>query len=124
DLPVWVGELYLELHRGTYTTQARTKRNNRKCEILLRDTEYMDALSRWLIPDRKEDAADPEHAVYDMSPAGAASHAAALDRAWKLVLLNQFHDIIPGSSITRVYEDAERDYACVRELCHSVLQPS
>ncbi|MDF3129501.1 alpha-mannosidase [Kiritimatiellaeota bacterium B1221] len=123
NLPVWVGELYLELHRGTYTTQARTKRNNRKCEILLRDTEYLDAISHWLIPGREEKAADPEHAVYDMSPVGASSHASALDRAWKLVLLNQFHDIIPGSSITWVYEDAEKDYACVRELCQSVLAP-
>ncbi|WFB36878.1 alpha-mannosidase [Kiritimatiellota bacterium B12222] len=124
NLPVWVGELYLELHRGTYTTQSRTKRNNRKCEILLHDAEYADALSAWLIPDRKEAATDPEHAVYDMSPVGVFTHAAALDRAWKLVLLNQFHDIIPGSSITWVYEDAERDYANVRELCRSVLEPS
>ncbi len=123
DLPVWVGELYLELHRGTYTTQARTKYNNRTCEFLLRDTEFLDAIAATLDPDHKEQAADPAHSVYDVTPTGATRHADALDRAWKLLLLNQFHDIIPGSSITWVYEDAERDYATIRELCASVLTP-
>ncbi|WFB35938.1 alpha-mannosidase [Kiritimatiellota bacterium B12222] len=123
NLPTWVGELYLELHRGTYTTQARTKYNNRSCEFLLRDTEFMDVIASTLDPDREETAADPEHAVYDVTPAGATRYADALDRAWKLLLLNQFHDIIPGSSITWVYEDAERDYANIRELCDSVLTP-
>ncbi len=99
DLPVWVGELYLELHRGTYTTHARNKRANRKSEFLLRDAEILAALSGR--PVRRKDAA-------------------ALDRAWKLVLLNQFHDIIPGSSIGWVYEDSRRQYEEVRTLGEGV----
>ncbi|MFW6355442.1 MAG: alpha-mannosidase [Spirochaetota bacterium] len=81
-LPVWRGELYLELHRGTYTTQARLKKLNRRLENALRDTEYLCALSGL---DRREE----------------------LDAIWKETLLNQFHDILPGSSIRRVYEEAE-----------------
>lgn len=97
SLPVWSGELYLELHRGTLTTQARTKRGNRKLEQALRETEYLCAL--WAL---------------DRYP------AAELDRIWKRLMTNQFHDIIPGSSIHWVYEEAERDYreglACCAEL--------
>lgn len=91
DRPRMVGELYFELHRGTYTSQAATKRGNRKGEILLHDAELLATL-----------ASETADYVY---PAGE------LDRLWKLLLLNQFHDIIPGSSITLVYEDAARDYA-------------
>ena len=123
DLPLWVGELYLELHRGTYTSQAKNKRGNRKCEFLLRDAEFFDAVTLALAPGRKETAADPERAVYDVTGLGEArpeTHRAALDRAWKLVLLNQFHDIIPGSSIHWVYQDSERDYQTIRQLGESV----
>jgi alpha-mannosidase len=123
DLPVWVGELYLELHRGTYTTQAKNKRGNRKSEFLLRDAEFFDGITFLLARNRKENAADPKRAVYDVTGLGgksATSHRAALDRAWKLVLLNQFHDIIPGSSIHWVYQDSTRDYETVRELGESV----
>ncbi len=123
DLPVWVGELYLELHRGTYTTQAKNKRGNRKSEFLLRDAEFFDSITYLLDRKRKQTAADPERAVYDvtgLSESGAATHRAALDRAWKLVLLNQFHDIIPGSSIHWVYQDSTRDYETVRQLGESV----
>lgn len=124
DLPVWVGELYLELHRGTYTTQAKNKRGNRKSEFLLRDAEFFDVLSKALAPKHRETAADPARAVYDVTglgEKGANSHRAALDRAWKLVLLNQFHDIIPGSSIHWVYLDSAKDYETVRELGESVV---
>ncbi len=123
DLPVWVGELYLELHRGTYTSQARNKRGNRKSEFLLHDAEFFDAVTLSLAPDRKESAADPKRAVYDVTGLGekdAHTHRSALDRAWKLVLLNQFHDIIPGSSIHWVYQDSDRDYETVRALGESV----
>jgi alpha-mannosidase len=123
DLPVWVGELYLELHRGTYTTQGRNKRGNRKSEFLLRDAEFFDAITFLLDRNRKESAAHPKHAVYDVSwldERRSRPHAAALDRAWKLVLLNQFHDVIPGSSINWVYQDSTRDYEAVRQLGESV----
>ena len=123
DLPVWVGELYLELHRGTYTTQAKNKLGNRKSEFLLRDAEFFDGITYLLQRNRKQTAADPKRAVYDVTglgESGATTHRAALDRAWKLVLLNQFHDIIPGSSIHWVYQDSTRDYETVRQLGESV----
>ncbi|MCS6950542.1 MAG: alpha-mannosidase [bacterium] len=100
DLPVWVGELYLELHRGTYTTQARNKRHNRKSEFLLREAEFLSCVR----------------------PDGLKNYPAReLERAWKLVLLNQFHDIIPGSSVNEVYRDSERDYAEVREIGERIV---
>jgi alpha-mannosidase len=123
DLPIWVGELYLELHRGTYTTQAKNKRGNRKSEFLLHDAEFFDAITWALAPKRKEAAANPARAIYDVTGLGepnSGTHRAALDRAWKLVLLNQFHDIIPGSSIHWVYQDSQRDYETIRELGESV----
>ncbi|MBD0329223.1 MAG: alpha-mannosidase [Thermoleophilia bacterium] len=84
ERPVVVGELYFEYHRGTYTTQGRTKRLNRRCEAALHDAEFLAATGEGEYP------------------------RAELDRLWKLLLLNQFHDILPGSSIGLVYEDAER----------------
>ncbi len=86
----YVGELYYQCHRGTYTSQARTKRLNRKCEFALREAELWSAAARAL--------------------RGAALPLAPLDAAWKQVLLNQFHDIIPGSSIRRVYDEANAAY--------------
>ncbi|MDR0411041.1 MAG: glycosyl hydrolase-related protein [Treponema sp.] len=91
ELPEWRGELYLELHRGTYTTQARTKRNNRRLEFALRNVEFLSALAAM------EDGAEYPHDF--------------LLASWKQVLTYQFHDIIPGSSIGRVYEEAEADSA-------------
>lgn len=90
ELPSWEGELYLELHRGTYTTQARNKRQNRRLEQHLRRVEIL----------------------YAALPL-ADYPAAALERLWKTVLTNQFHDIIPGSSIGQVYVDSQREYAQV-----------
>ncbi|PID29439.1 MAG: hypothetical protein CSB55_01870 [Candidatus Cloacimonadota bacterium] len=80
-LPRWVGELYLELHRGTYTTQALMKKHNRYLEQYLRDAEFLSVLTG---KNPKEE----------------------LDKIWKDTLLNQFHDILPGSSINRVYKEA------------------
>ena len=95
-LPTWNGELYLELHRGTYTSQARNKRENRKCEFLLHDAEF---LAAW--------ASLYGHFVYPHDE---------LRRAWELLCLNQFHDIIPGSSIQQVYVDSLRDYEEIRRI--------
>ncbi|MFJ9413166.1 alpha-mannosidase [Streptomyces sp. NPDC101227] len=91
--PVWVGELYLELHRGTLTSQARTKRGNRRSEHLLREAELWSATA----------------AVLTQHPYPYEE----LDRIWKTVLLHQFHDILPGSSIAWVHREAERTYAAV-----------
>ncbi len=101
ELPVWVGELYLELHRATLTTQGANKRGNRKSELALRDAEMINGLnlsSRGNYPQQE------------------------LNEAWKKVLLNQFHDIIPGSSITLVYEDSDKDYAEVLDTAATCKQ--
>jgi len=87
----WVGELYLERHQGTYTTRGRVKRYNRKLELALRELEFAAATAAEF--------------------AGAAYPHDALERIWKEVLLYQFHDILPGSSITRVYDEALARYA-------------
>jgi alpha-mannosidase len=86
DLPVVVGELYLEFHRGTYTTQAAVKRANRRCEAALHDAELLAALA-------------------SRTTGGDYPHE-QLGALWRLLALNQFHDILPGSSIGEVYVDA------------------
>jgi alpha-mannosidase len=98
DLTTWVGELYFELHRGTYTSQSRTKRLNRRAERSLREAEMWSVAAR------------------------AGYPAAVLDAAWKKLLTNQFHDILPGSSIDWVYEEAERDLADVAEVASGITQ--
>jgi alpha-mannosidase len=112
EWPEWRGELYLELHRGTYTTQARTKRYNRRLEFALRNTEWLSAISTqegWSTYPRE-----------------------TLLKNWKLLLTHQFHDIIPGSSIHRVYVEAEAIYRQIEaelagltgELRRSILAKS
>lgn len=100
-LPTWNGELYLELHRGTYTTQSRNKRANRKNEFLLHDAEFVAALASVLAP-------------------GYTYPSDTLRQAWELVCLNQFHDIIPGSSIGDVYVESQAQYRQVAELGQEV----
>lgn len=90
---VWHGELYLEKHQGTYTSQGRTKWYNRKMELALRECELA--------------------SVQAMLAAGHPYPAKDLERIWKEMLLYQFHDILPGSSITRVYQEAEERYAAL-----------
>jgi len=93
---VWVGELYYERHRAVYTTQAHNKLWNRQCEFALHDVEMLSALTLAL-----------GHNPYP---------AQELARLWQLVLFNQFHDVLPGSSIREVYQDSDRDYADVLEV--------
>ena len=88
-LPVWAGDLYLEKHRGTFTSQAAVKNGNRRGELALAAAELWSTVR----------------------PDGAPWPASDLDRAWKLLLVNQFHDILPGSSIHWVYEDTAADHA-------------
>ena len=102
ELPLWNGELYLELHRGTYTTQSRTKRGNRKSEFLLHDAEFCASFASVLCD-------------------GFTYPAADLKQAWELVCLNQFHDIIPGSSIAPVYAESQEQYAAVRETAERTV---
>jgi alpha-mannosidase len=94
-VPVWRGELYFETHRGTLTSQLRTKVGNRRCERLLREVEL------W---------------------AATAGADADVEPLWREVLTQQFHDIIPGSSIAWVHADAEHVHASVSEACESRLE--
>ncbi|XP_064312863.1 alpha-mannosidase 2C1 isoform X3 [Phalacrocorax carbo] len=115
-LCTWVGELFLELHNGTYTTQAQIKKGNRECERILHDVEVLSTLA--------------------VAQGGAFKYPASqLQRLWRLLLLNQFHDVLPGSCIQLVVEDALQYYAeirragaqlqdeAVQSLCRELLQP-
>lgn len=88
--PKWVGELYLELHRGTYTSIAKNKRYNRFSEFLMQKLETSETLTKLLL--------DKEY------------HKEKIHSFWETILLNQFHDIIPGSSIEQVYKDSWKQY--------------
>jgi len=92
----WDGELYLEYHRGTYTSQARNKMWNRKLELAYREAEY---LWSWILKTNDGDYPQEE-----------------LNEGWKTILRNQFHDIIPGTSIREVYEDSEIEYSETKDL--------
>jgi alpha-mannosidase len=87
DLPVWVGEIYLELHRGTLTTQSRTKYLHRRAERALITAETLSSLASLL----------------------GAPISASLEDHWRVVLRNEFHDILPGSGIREVYQEAEAE---------------
>ncbi|WP_338589955.1 alpha-mannosidase [Paenibacillus sp. Y5S-9] len=91
SVPRWSGELYLEYHRGTYTSMARNKRYNRHSEFALADAELYAMIHR-------------------QANAQATYPTNALEHAWKLTMLNQFHDILPGSSIEQVYVDSQEQY--------------
>lgn len=99
DLATWVGELYLEAHRGTLTTHADVKLGNRRGEEALRAAEMWSVAANF---DRADD----------------------LEEAWRLLLFNQFHDIIPGSSIAWVYEDARLDHAEAIRVAGGVIEES
>ena len=91
-LPIWNDEMYLQLHRGVQTTLHTLKLQNRQGEIGLQNMEKFGSL---------------------LQPFGFQLDSNQLDNAWKKVLFNQFHDILPGSSIQEVYEDATRDYETI-----------
>ena len=101
---IWSGELYLEFHRGTYTSQLRTKQGNRRSEHLLREAELWAATAS--------------------VRTGLHYPAEQLQRLWRLVLLQQFHDILPGSSIAWVHQDAERNHAAIAVELGEVIDRS
>lgn len=103
DLVTWYGELYFELHRGTYTTQANNKRNNRKAEFLLRDVELLATAAT--LKDSKYKY--PKKQIDDM---------------WESTLLCQFHDCLPGSSIEMCYDDSDKEYAKVFETGQKIIK--
>ncbi|MBA3943265.1 MAG: alpha-mannosidase [Herpetosiphonaceae bacterium] len=100
-LPVWNGELYLEYHRGTYTTQSRNKRANRKSEFMLHDAEFLATLAM---------LNDPDYGY----------PTETFRNLWRLICLNQFHDIIPGSSINQVYVESQLQYTQIKEQADTV----
>ena len=102
DLCTWTGELYLELHRGTYTTQAWIKRYNRLCELLLRDCEFFCSVNLLLSSAFEY----PQEEI---------------ETLWKLLLLNQFHDVLPGTSIGMVYEDSLKHYEKIQTSANSLI---
>ncbi|WP_105617838.1 alpha-mannosidase [Vallitalea okinawensis] len=94
-LPKWVGELYFEYHRGTLTSMARNKRYNRKSEFLYEDVEWLSTIGNLV--------------------EGIDYPKADIQEGWEIICLNQFHDIIPGSSIKKVYEDSKEQYEMIIE---------
>ena len=102
NLPKWSGELYLEYHRGTYTAMARNKRFNRKMELALRDAEFL--------------------SIYANQLTGLAYPAKELHDLWETVLTLQFHDILPGSSIKKVYDDALEMYNSAADAVQTIRQ--
>lgn len=102
-LPVWKDELYLEYHQGTFTTQAKMKKYNRLSEVLLTNAEKVSSMAKLF---------------------GGKYYSADLDTAWKYTMFNQFHDILPGSSIGEVYDDAMENYQDVIESGNYVLTNS
>ncbi len=154
--PVWRGELYLELHRGTFTTQARSKAWNRRVEHLLREAELWATTAVLLArPDAGQTGAPTGPASTGPASTGPTSTSPAstspastgptstspaptslastglasayrypaerLDRLWRTVLTLQFHDILPGSSITWVHRDAEATYARVAAWLEEII---
>ncbi|XP_044876817.1 alpha-mannosidase 2C1-like isoform X2 [Mauremys mutica] len=103
QLLTWTGELFLELHNDTYTTQAQIKKGNRECERILHDAEVLSSFALT----QKNTFQYP---------------SIKLQHLWRLLLLNQFHDVLPGSRIQLVVEDAMRYYAALVRLRRAVRQ--
>jgi len=101
--PELCDELYLQYHRGTYTTIAKVKWNNRKSEVALENSEKLASIAKLF---------------------GAKYPHEELTEAWKKVLLNQFHDIICGTSIPEVYEDSEKDFQEVFNIVNKTIKDS
>ena len=101
-LPTWSGDLYLEFHRAVYTSHGSIKRWNRTLEILLHNVEWNATLA-------------------SVADAAFKYPKEELDALWEMLLFNQFHDILPGSSIRMVYDDAEKDYAQIEKRAEKLL---
>ncbi|PKO10576.1 MAG: alpha-mannosidase [Chloroflexi bacterium HGW-Chloroflexi-2] len=102
-LPVWNGELYLEYHRGTFTSQALMKKNNRKSEFLIHDVEFLASLASTL----------DKHYQYPRDE---------INTAWKTICLHQFHDILPGSSIGEVYSESNQAFQALTASLKKIQQ--
>lgn len=100
--PHWNGELYLEFHRGTYTSQAKNKKYNRKSEFMFEQAETLSLINEYLN--------------------GVSYPKEKLQSAWETILLNQFHDIIPGSSIREVYDVSHEQYREIQKTGGSIIE--
>ncbi len=100
--PKWKGELYLEFHRGTYTSVGKIKRYNRKTEFMLHNAEVLSVLNT-------------------LKNSGEYNKK-TIDKIWKTVLLNQFHDVIPGSSVHDVYDDVFEMYEAAQKNITDVIE--
>ena len=99
ELPVWDGEMYYENHRGTFTSQAFIKKNNRQGEYMLRNAEFLGIIS----------------GKYDKEK---------LEKAWKILLINQFHDILPGTSIHEAIENTRKEYGELKCMGNELIENS
>lgn len=99
DLPIWKSELYLERFRGCYTSQAKTKQNNREAQVNVKKAEKLSALASLYGLNY------PREKVFEI---------------WRTILFNQFHDILPGTSINAVYKDSEKDYGNARKVSETL----
>lgn len=107
-LNTWYGDLYFEYHRGTFSSIAENKKNNRICEYKNQQAEWLASLLWWM--NKKNENANKN-----------AYPKETLDKAWKLLLLNQFHDILPGSAIAEVYEQSDIDYAKIKAMDEEII---
>jgi len=99
-VPKWVGELYLELHRGTYTSIAKIKKQARETEFMFMTAEFLSAMDMCL---------------------DGGNYPSVINTHWKTLLLNQFHDVIPGSSIREVYDDSDAQFAVMQKDLGDVI---
>lgn len=108
ELEEWNDELYLEKHRGTFTTHGWVKKENRRAESALYASELLAVLGF----------------LAGKSPASRRYPQQHLETAWKKLLLNQFHDILPGTAIPEAYEDTRKDFASIHSTCETVQRQS
>ena len=118
----WDGELYLEYHRGTYTSQAFVKKYNRRLELSLREIEMLFAMGSLTREKLAQEGVYNGDSNCNENPAKIKHNfleypTEEIGKAWEIVMRNQFHDIIPGSSIQEVYEDAKAEYEEAFEIC-------
>ncbi len=130
----WDGELYLEYHRGTYTSHGYNKKMNRRMEMLYRRAEWMTVMGALAQGGSEEDGFTAEDAAGNSQAENMAEDVRRADgklakaeqekltKGWKLLLTNQFHDIIPGSSVHDVYEDSRKDYEEIERVAGEVQQ--
>ncbi len=122
-IPVWKDELYLEFHRGCYTTHAQQKHFNRQCENLLYQAELFTTIASLIVPEGGNIAQSfPIMKVKNKYKKTYRDCQVEIESIWKKVLFNQFHDILPGTSIGEVFIEVNRDWQEVIEIGTEILQ--